>query len=417
MQVGSRLPARAIVGGTSPPRTARDPRLPVRDRRRRLGARTQAAVRRAGVRRRLRVDGVAGPATLAALRPPVRALALRLPDPSPGRRPLMARAAPVSTRRPRLPRAQRRPRDRRRIRPRCVRRLGRRLPGPDRHARPRQRPAPATRTCRAPRSGREPRLRPGPRSAASARPASPPGHICTSRSRVRRRERRSGSGVRTLTPLGSEFRHRGVVMTTRRVPASGAGAARLARVSVIRSNRCSERREVEQDQSLVALLGEPHGRRVAGRSGDRRQQREEAGSPSATDKSRASSGLGDRRRRPHAGAIAPPRERDAKTASSSRTPAPAERETPTADRPPPPRHRSRAPGRRRRRPPPRRSSCRARCRPIAKANATVGGLTGGSSERRSSMARGSFRRTPGPPARCKAPTGCAFNRRLPTTRR
>ena len=149
-----------------------------------FGARTGVAVRRAQAFYGLAADGVAGPATFAALsRAPVRAPAAAPPDRGPARRPLRpARhdaSTPASTSRP--PPA--RPVTAAARGPRRLRRLRRRL-GQHGRARPRQRRcAPATPTCPPSRSRSGPTCAPARRSAASARPASPPARTCTSRSR------------------------------------------------------------------------------------------------------------------------------------------------------------------------------------------------------------------------------------------
>jgi peptidoglycan hydrolase-like protein with peptidoglycan-binding domain len=76
---------RAAVGRRRPAVPARHARLPVRHVRRRLGARTDAALRRFQTWAGLSADGVAGPGTLAALRRPPARSPLRflrpVPDP------------------------------------------------------------------------------------------------------------------------------------------------------------------------------------------------------------------------------------------------------------------------------------------------------------------------------------------------
>ena len=186
---------------------ARDPRLPVRAGRRRLrrphggGGPARAGVRRPAGRRRRRPGDARRALPPARPRPGAAAA-----DPGAGRRPLRP-ARRRLPRRPRLPRAQRHPRHRRRVRPRRVRRLGRRL-GPDRHARPRQRPAhplraPVARHSHAGHLGRRRHDdRPRRRDRLRHRPAP------ALRGHDPRCERRPGPGVRALTPSGSKYRHK-----------------------------------------------------------------------------------------------------------------------------------------------------------------------------------------------------------------
>ncbi len=104
-----------------------------------FGARTAAAVRRLQAFAGLTVDGIAGPATLAALSaPPVRAPALRRPINAPIGDGYGPRGDGLP-RRPRLPRPHRHPGHRRGRRPSHLRGLRRRL-RPHRRPRPRQRP-------------------------------------------------------------------------------------------------------------------------------------------------------------------------------------------------------------------------------------------------------------------------------------